>query len=113
MVGEEGPCKGRNRRCLLLRRRGFEARPRLHTYGSEPFVLRYRNANVHAGMKSGFDVYGFDNRMRIALQRMRVNRPVSLHNRLKILKFLDDQETEGVGIARRIKYAFILAKPTC
>lgn len=61
-------------------------------------------------MKSGFDVHDFDHRMRIALQRMRVNRRVSLRNRLKILKFFDYQETQGVGIAGRIKYAFNLAK---
>jgi len=63
-------------------------------------------------MKSGFDVHDFDHRMRIALQRMRENRRVSLHNRLKILKFLDYQETQGVGIARRIKYVFNLARLT-
>jgi hypothetical protein len=48
--------------------------------------------------------------MKIALQRMPENRRVFLHNRLKILNLLEYEETQGVGIATRIKYTLNLAK---
>lgn len=48
--------------------------------------------------------------MEVAQQRLRENKKVQLHNRLKILKFLDYAETQGVGLPRRIKYVFNLTK---
>jgi hypothetical protein len=62
-------------------------------------------------MKSGFDfVHNYPHRMELALRKLRENKKVNLHNRLKILKFLDYLETQQVGLAKRIRYTQNLTK---
>jgi integrase/recombinase XerD len=61
-------------------------------------------------MKKGFDIHNFNHRMELALAGLRQNQNVSLHNRLKILEFLDYLETQEVGLPRRIKYLLNLGR---
>ena len=48
--------------------------------------------------------------MELALAGLRRNQNVSLHNRLKILEFLDYLETQEVGLPRRIRCLMNLRK---
>jgi len=48
--------------------------------------------------------------MELALGKLRKNKKVNLHNRLKILKFLEYLGTQQVGMARRIRYVQNLTK---
>jgi hypothetical protein len=62
-------------------------------------------------MKAGFDhVHDYPRRMELALRKLRENKKVNLHNRLKFLKFLDYLETQQVSMPRRIRYAQNLTK---
>jgi integrase len=61
-------------------------------------------------MKKGFDIHNFNHRMENALAGLRENQKVSLHNRLKILEFLDYLETQGIGLPRRIRYVLQVGK---
>jgi hypothetical protein len=40
-------------------------------------------------LKKGFDVHDYGHRMDLARRKLTVNRKVSVHNRSKILEFLD------------------------
>ncbi len=42
--------------------------------------------------------------MELARKKLNSNQKVSLHNRLKILEFIDYQESQGISLPRRIKY---------
>jgi hypothetical protein len=61
-------------------------------------------------MKKGFDIHDFNHRMERALAGLKENQNVNLHNRLKILEFLDYLETQEIGLPRRIKYLLNLGK---
>jgi integrase/recombinase XerD len=48
--------------------------------------------------------------MELAISRLKLNKKVSLHNRLKILRFRDYLETQDVSMPRRIRYIQNLTK---
>jgi len=57
-----------------------------------------------------FQVHDYPRRMELSRNKLSSNRTVTLHNRLKILEFLDYQETQGISLPRRIKYLQNLTK---
>ncbi|HXZ98262.1 MAG TPA: hypothetical protein VED24_02725 [Candidatus Acidoferrum sp.] len=63
-------------------------------------------------MKPGFDIHNYPHRMELAISRLKLNKKVSLHNRLKILRFRDYLETQDVNMARRMRYIQNLTKLT-
>jgi len=69
-------------------------------------VTRRRNTHPHSfvtsELKPGFDVHDYARRMELAVQRLKENKKVSLHNRLKIFRFLDYLETQQVSLPRRV-----------
>jgi integrase/recombinase XerD len=48
--------------------------------------------------------------MHLAAQRLKQNKNVSLHNRLKIFRFLDYLESRGVTLPRRVRYLIDLTR---
>jgi integrase/recombinase XerD len=61
-------------------------------------------------LKKGFDVHDYGHRMDLARRKLTVNRKVSVHNRSKILEFLDYLETQQISLPRRIRYLQNISK---
>jgi site-specific recombinase XerD len=62
-------------------------------------------------LKAGFDhIHDYPRRMQLAVKRLKENKNVSLHNRFKIFRFLEYQETRGVSQPRRIRYLVELTR---
>jgi site-specific recombinase XerD/ribosomal protein L37E len=61
-------------------------------------------------LKDGFDVHDYKRRMELAVIKLKENKRVDLHNRIKIFRFLDFAETQGLSLPRRIRYLQNLTK---
>jgi site-specific recombinase XerD len=61
-------------------------------------------------LKDGFDVHDYKRRMELAVIKLKENKQVDVNNRIKIFRFLDYAETQGIGLPRRIRYLQNLTK---
>jgi hypothetical protein len=55
-------------------------------------------------LKDGFDVHDYERRMELAVIKLKENKRVDPHNRIKIFRFLDYAETQDLSLPRRIRY---------
>jgi integrase/recombinase XerD len=61
-------------------------------------------------LKDGFDVHDYKRRMELAVIKLKENKRVDVDNRIKIFRFRDYAETQGIGLPRRIRYLQNLTK---
>ena len=55
-------------------------------------------------MKNGFGVHNYRCPMELAVKKLKENRKVNLHDRYKTFRFIDDLESQGVSLPRRMPY---------